>query len=292
MKVGTRESALAMRQTDIFREKLKAVRPDVDVEVIGMKALGDIDLTSPLNQMSNVGAFVRELDDAMLRGAIDASVNSLKDVPTKMRPGLIVPAVFERDAVEDVILPCPLDELPEGARVGTSSVRREMLLKTVRPDLEIVPLRGNIHTRMDKLDSGKYDAIILAKAGLDRMGIVRPMHSLDTKVFIPAPAQGTIALECREDDAENREILETLDHKPTRLAVDVERDIMRLMGAGCSAPVGINAVTTGSRIEVRAVSYGYTAEPRRVDTTVPVGYTQEEVAVIADYLVGKRDDLL
>lgn len=107
MKVGTRESALAMRQTDIFREKLKAVRPDVDVEVIGMKALGDIDLTSPLNQMSNVGAFVRELDDAMLRGAIDASVNSLKDVPTKMRPGLIVPAVFERDAVEDVILPCP-----------------------------------------------------------------------------------------------------------------------------------------------------------------------------------------
>lgn len=292
MKVGTRESALAMRQTDIFREKLKAVRPDVDVEVIGMKALGDIDLTSPLNQMSNVGAFVRELDDAMLRGAIDASVNSLKDVPTKMRPGLIVPAVFERDAVEDVILPCPLDELPEGAKVGTSSVRREMLLKTVRPDLEIVPLRGNIHTRMDKLDSGKYDAIILAKAGLDRMGIVRPMHSLDTKVFIPAPAQGTIALECREDDAENREILETLDHKPTRLAVDVERDIMRLMGAGCSAPVGINAVTTGSRIEVRAVSYGYTAEPRRVDTTVPVGYTQEEVAVIADYLVGKRDDLL
>ncbi len=155
MKVGTRESALAMRQTDIFREKLRAIRPDVEVEVVGMKALGDIDLTSPLSQMSNVGAFVRELDDAMIRGAIDASVNSLKDIPTKMDPRLTIPAVFERDAVEDVILPCPLEELPEGARVGTSSIRRERLLKEARPDLEIVPLRGNIHTRMDKLDAGK-----------------------------------------------------------------------------------------------------------------------------------------
>ncbi|MBE6514379.1 MAG: hydroxymethylbilane synthase [Thermoplasmata archaeon] len=291
MKVGTRESALAMRQTDIFREKLRAIRPDVEVEVVGMKALGDIDLTSPLSQMSNVGAFVRELDDAMIRGAIDASVNSLKDIPTKMDPRLTIPAVFERDAVEDVILPCPLEELPEGARVGTSSIRRERLLKEARPDLEIVPLRGNIHTRMDKLDAGKYDAILLAKAGLDRMGIDRPMYKLDRKVFIPAPAQGTIAVECRSDDDANGEILRKLDHMPSRIAVEAERDIMRLMGAGCSAPVGINAVTVGNDISIHAVSFDYTPEPRRVDVRLPVGYTQEEASAIADYLIGKTETI-
>ena len=292
MKVGTRESALAMRQTDIFREKMAVLNPDVSIEVIGMKALGDIDLTSPLDQMSNVGAFVRELDEAIMKGAIDASVNSLKDVPTKMSPALTLPAIFERDAVEDVILPCRLEELPKGAKVGTSSIRRGMQLKSLRPDLDIQPLRGNIHTRMDKLDSGKYDAILLAKAGLDRMGIDRPMYKLDRKVFIPAPAQGTIAVECRADDADTIEILKKLDHAPTRAAVTLERDLMRLMGAGCSAPVGISAVLEGSKLSLNAVSYGYTPEPRRVETKVDADYTQEEAAVIADYLVGKRDDLL
>ena len=292
MKVGTRESALAMRQTEIFRRKLAAVRPDVDIEVVGMKSLGDIDLTSPLDQMQSVGAFVRELDDAMLKGAIDCSVNSLKDVPTKMDPRLTLGAVLERDAVEDVVLPCPLDELPEGARVGTSSIRRSMQLRSIRPDLEILPLRGNIHTRMDKLDSGKYDAILLAKAGLDRMGIERPMYTLDRKQFVPAPAQGTIAVECRSDDNETIDILRLIDHAPSRKAVELEREIMRLMGAGCSAPVGISAVLKGNRISLCAVSYGYTPEPRRVDIELPGDYSQEEASAIADYMIGKRDDLI
>ena len=292
MKVGTRESALAMRQTDIFSGKLKAVRPDVEIEVVGMKSLGDIDLTSPLDQMQNVGAFVRELDDAILKGSIDCSVNSLKDVPTKMDPRLTIAAVLERDAVEDVVLPCPLDELPEGARVGTSSIRRSMQLRSIRPDLEILPLRGNIHTRMDKLDSGKYDAILLAKAGLDRMGIKRPMFELDRKQFVPAPAQGTIAVECRSDDEGTIDILKSVDHAPSRKAVELERDIMRLMGAGCSAPVGISAVLKGSRISLCAVSYGYTPEPRRADIELPADYTQEEASAVADYMIGKRDDLL
>lgn len=291
MKVGTRESLLAMRQTDIFKERFGALHPEVELEIISMKALGDIDLTSPLDQMSSVGAFVRELDDAMLRGRIDASVNSLKDIPTKMQEGLTIPAVFERDAVEDVILPCPLDELPEGATVGTSSIRRQMLLKEVRPDLKITPLRGNIHTRMSKLDSGNYDAIILAKAGLDRMGIVRPMYALDPKVFVPAPAQGTIALECRSGDAQNEPLLRELDHRDTRIAVDLEREIMKQMGAGCSAPVGINAKVEGGRISLHAVSYGYTPEPRRVDMTVPADYVSSDVQGISDYLIGKKDSI-
>ena len=291
MIVGTRESKLAMRQTEIFQKKMAESFPDVPIEIVYMKALGDIDLTSPLNAMSGVGAFVRELDDAMLQKKIDASVNSLKDIPTKMAPGLTVAAIFKRDSPEDIILPCPLEDLPKGARVGTSSVRRMRLIQSIRPDIEIVQLRGNIHTRLNKLDNGEYDAILLAKAGLERMGIERPMHTLDKRVFIPAPGQGTIAVECRSDDEETIRMLKTLDHAETRAAVDTEREIMRIMGAGCSAPVGINAEVDGDSIIVRAISFDYTPEPRKVEVTIPLKHDPQVLQDIADYLIGKRDSL-
>ncbi len=291
MIVGTRESKLAMRQTEIFQNKMRELHPDVDVQVVSMKALGDIDLTSPLDQMSNVGAFVRELDEAILQHRIDASVNSLKDIPTKMSKGLTVVAIFERDSPEDVILPCSLEDLPRGAKVGTSSIRRMRLLQSIRPDLNIVQLRGNIHTRLNKLDNGEYDAILLAKAGLERMGIDRPMHTLDKRTFIPAPGQGTIAVECRSDDEESIDILRTLDHAETRAAVDAEREIMRLMGAGCSAPVGINAEVEGDDINIRAISFDYTPESRKVDVTIPMKHDPQTLQTIADYLTGKRDSI-
>lgn len=291
MRVGTRESKLAMRQTEIFRERMASVRPDVECEIVGIKALGDIDLTSPLNKMAATGAFVRELDDAMLKGEIDCSVNSLKDVPIDVTPGLCVAAVLRRDSVEDAILPCPLEELPEGARVGTSSVRRVEMLREVRPDIQAVPLRGNIHTRLSKLDAGEYDAIVLAKAGLDRMGIERPMEVLDRRVFIPAPAQGVIAVECRTDDAETLGAVRALDDAETRLAVGVERGIMKLMGAGCSSPVGINAEVVGGEVLVRAVSYGYSENPRRVETILAADYVMDELLDIAEYLTAKRDSI-
>jgi len=291
MIVGTRESKLAMRQTEIFRDLMAEKHPGVSVEIVSMKALGDIDLTSPLNAMSGVGAFVRELDEAMLEHKIDASVNSLKDIPTKMAEGLTVAAIFERDSPEDIILPCPLEELPKGARVGTSSIRRMKLIKEVRPDIEIVQLRGNIHTRLNKLDNGEYDAIILAKAGLERMGIERPMHTMDKKVFVPAPGQGTIAVECRSDDRETLELLKALDHAETRTAVTVEREIMRIMGAGCSAPVGINAEVCRDGIRVNVVSYDYTPEPRRAEVTLPADFDPQALQDIADYLTGKRDSI-
>ena len=291
MIVGTRESKLAMRQTEIFQQLMAERNPEEKVEVISMKALGDIDLTSPLNEMSGVGAFVRELDEAMLQHKIDASVNSLKDIPTKMADGLTVVAIFERDSPEDVILPCPLEDLPKGARVGTSSVRRMRLIQSIRPDIQITQLRGNIHTRLNKLDNGDYDAIILAKAGLERMGINRPMHTMDKKVFIPAPGQGTIAVECRSDDMKNIELLKKLDHAETRAAVDAEREIMRIMGAGCSAPVGINAEVDGDKIVIRAIAFDYTPEPRKVETTIPLKHDAQVLQDIADYLTGKRDSL-
>jgi hydroxymethylbilane synthase len=291
MIVGTRESKLAMRQTEIFQQLMAKEHPEVDVKVVSMKALGDIDLTSPLNQMSGVGAFVRELDDAMLQHKIDASVNSLKDIPTRMAEGLTVAAIFERDSPEDIILPCPLEDLPKGARIGTSSVRRMRLIQSIRPDVEIVQLRGNIHTRLSKLDAGEYDAILLAKAGLERMGIERPMHTLDKRVFIPAPGQGTIAVECRSDDEETLRLLRPLDHERTRMAVTVEREIMRIMGAGCSAPVGINAEVLNDGIRVDAISYDYTPEPRKVGTVIPLDYDPAVLQNIAEYLTGKKESL-
>lgn len=291
MRVGTRESKLAMRQTEIFCQRMAGANPDIDCEVVGLKSLGDIDLTSPLNQMAATGAFVRELDEAMIKGAIDCSVNSLKDIPIDVNKELMVVAVFPRDADEDVILPCPLEDLPQGARVGTASVRREKQLHEVRPDLEIVNLRGNIHTRLQRLDDGDFDAIILAKAGLDRMGIDRPMHVLDKTRFIPAPAQGAIAVECRKGDDATRIALQRLDDMPTRIATGVERGIMKLMGAGCSSPVGINATVEGDMVRVRAVSYDYTEEPRRVETVLPCDYIMDELLDIAEYLTGKRDTI-
>lgn len=291
MRVGTRESKLAMRQTEIFCQRMAGANPDIDCEVVGLKSLGDIDLTSPLNQMAATGAFVRELDEAMIKGAIDCSVNSLKDIPIDVNKELMVVAVFPRDADEDVILPCPLEDLPQGARVGTASVRREKQLHEVRPDLEIVNLRGNIHTRLQRLDDGDFDAIILAKAGLDRMGIDRPMYVLDKTRFIPAPAQGAIAVECRKSDDATRIALQRLDDMPTRIATGVERGIMKLMGAGCSSPVGINATVEGDMVRVRAVSYDYTEEPRRVETVLPCDYIMDELLDIAEYLTGKRDTI-
>ena len=291
MRVGTRESKLAMRQTEIFCERMSELNPDVQCDVVGLKSLGDIDLTSPLDKMAATGAFVRELDEAMKQDRIDCSVNSLKDIPIDVDPELTIVAIFPRDSDEDVILPCLLEDLPEGARVGTASVRRRNMLKEVRPDLVIENLRGNIHTRLKRLDDGDFDAIILAKAGLDRMGIDRPMHVLDKGSFVPAPAQGAIAVECRKDDADVVAALRKLDHMPTRIAVGVERGIMKLMGAGCSSPVGINAVVDGDIVHVRAVSYGYTDEPRRVEKDLPCDYVMDELLDIADYLTGRRDTI-
>ena len=291
MRVGTRESKLAMRQTGIFCERMAELNPDVECDVVGLKSLGDIDLTSPLDKMAATGAFVRELDEAMKKDQIDCSVNSLKDIPIDVDPELTVVAIFPRDSDEDVILPCPLEDLPQGAKVGTASVRRRHMLKEVRPDLVVENLRGNIHTRLRRLDEGDFDAIILAKAGLDRMGIDRPMHVLDKRQFVPAPAQGAIAVECRVDDDETRKALQKLDDRPTRTAVGVERGIMKLMGAGCSSPVGINAVVDGDVVHVRAVSYGYTEEPRRVEKDLPLDYVMDELLDISDYLTGRSDKI-
>lgn len=291
MKIGSRESKLAMRQTEMFISAMEKAGCKDGFDVIGIKSLGDIDLTSSLDKMSNVGAFVRELDEAILKKEIDISVNSLKDIPIDMRDGLVIGAIMRRNAPEDVILPCPLEQLPEGATVGTASVRRMSLLKDIRPDLKTKTVRGNIHTRLDKLDNGEFDALILAKAGLDRMGIERPMYILDPNTFVPATAQGAIAVECRADDKETLDKLKLVDDRVTRECVTIERSIMKTLGAGCSSPVGIYVRKLVKGFDVKAVSYAFTDVPVRAEITIPHDYKEEHLVAIADYLKGNTKEL-
>ena len=289
MKVGSREGALAMRQTEMFVDAMRRAGYDGDLEIVGIKSLGDIDLTSSLDKMSVVGAFVRELDAAIKSRAIDVSVNSLKDVPIDMEDGLTIGAVMRRDPVEDVMLPYSIDSLPKGAKVGTSSIRRISLIKEARPDVECVPMRGNIHTRMEKLDRGDCDALVLAKAGLHRMGIDREAHPLDPSFFIPAPAQGAVAIECRSDDEEALRLLSAIDDKVTRECVTIERSIMRALKAGCSSPVGIHVRKMVSGFDVNAVSYAFTEKPMRVRERIPHEYSESDIEGIASKLKGGRE---
>ena len=286
MRVGTRESELAMRQTHIFIDTLKASGFDGEIEIVPMRSSGDIDLKTSLDKMQGYGAFVRELDAALLDGSIDVAVNSMKDMPVDIPKGLCVPAVLKRADVRDVCIPCPLEELPMGATVGTSSIRRSAMVKKIRPDLNTEVLRGNVRTRMSKLDEGMYDAIILAKAGLDRLGVDRRMAPLDPEVFVPAPAQGAIALVCRSDDIDTMGPLSALNDKDTRTEVDLERRIMKAMGAGCSSPIGINVKVDDDTLHVNAVSHE-TGEPISYKGDIPVRYNDMHVNRITDILSGR-----
>jgi len=286
MIVGTRGSRLALRQTEMFMDAARA-HMNEEMTVREIRSSGDVDTTTPIWEMQGYGAFVRELDAALVKGEIDVSVNSLKDVPINNRSGTVIGAVMRRDAVEDAILPVELSGLPIGAKVGTSSKRRMSILRRARPDLDVVPLRGNIHTRLDRLDSGEMDAIILAKAGIDRMGIVRSHNILPVHEFVPAPAQGAIGIACRADDDRMLSRLSKLDDAPTRMETDLERRIMSMMGAGCTSPIGINARLNGGSFRVRAISFEHSDDPCLVDETLNVGYNEDDLTSIVSKLRGE-----
>lgn len=255
MNVGTRDSELAIKQTEIFVNAFSALYPDEKIEIIPMRSSGDIDLTSPLNKFNGFGVFVKELDMALREGRIDVAVNSMKDMPIDIPHDLCIPAVLKRADVRDVCIPCAIENLRKGAVVGTSSVRRATILKEIRSDLKTEILRGNIKTRLSKLDSGQYDAIILAKAGIDRLGIKRQMAVLDPTLFVPSPAQGAIAIVCRTSDKQIIKMVSAVNNRETRFEVDAERHLMKRMGAGCSSPIGINARYKGEMLNLNAVSF-------------------------------------
>lgn len=253
MIIGTRGSALALAQASLAAA---AVGGDAETRVI--RTTGDAS-SRPLHELGD-GIFVGALEDALRRGEIDVAVHSLKDLPTGDRPGLAVAAVLERADPRDVLVTTArggLETLVPRARVGTSSPRRDAALRAVRPDIETLPIRGNVDTRLAKVARGEYDATVLALAGLLRLGIALDEREiLPTAVLLPAPGQGAIALQCRADDRATRERLARADHAPTRRATDCEREVLRLLGASCDLALGALASVSGDRVSLEAALDG------------------------------------
>ena len=249
LRIATRKSPLALWQTEHVAARLRALHPDLTVELVPLSTRGDEVLDRSLAAVGGKGLFLKELELAMLRGEADCAVHSLKDVPMELDGPFALPAILERADHADAFVSnhyADIAALPEGARVGSSSLRRQAQLRALRPDLQLVDLRGNVNTRLGKLDNGEYDAIVLACAGLQRLGFdARIRARLDAPQWLPAPAQGAIAVECREDDADTRALFAALDHAPTRLCVEAERAMNRALHGSCQVPVAAFAQLDG-----------------------------------------------
>lgn len=239
--IGTRGSALARWQSSWVKTRLESLWPDLEVRLEIFTTSGDRILDKPLPEIGGKGLFTEELERALLEGGIDAAVHSLKDLPVENPAGLVVGAIPERADARDVFISsryATLAELPPGAKVGTSSLRRGAQLLMLRADLELLPLRGNVDTRIGKAMAGDYDAIVLAAAGVTRLGRSGDISSfLEFSDMLPAPGQGALGIQCREGDAGSLALLAALDHGPTRAAVLAERSFLLGLGGGCSAPV-------------------------------------------------------
>lgn len=240
--IGTRGSQLALWQAHFVRDEFKRISPDTAVELVLIKTEGDRDTNAPVAQLSGKGVFIKEIEDALLSGDVDIAVHSMKDVPTDIPSGLIMAAVCKREDVRDAVISRDgkkLSELPPAAKIGTSSLRRQAILRHLRPDFDIRNLRGNLNTRVRKLDEGLYDAILLAKAGLQRLGWAdRITEVLSTDIALPAVAQGAVGVECREGNQALRDLLARLEDAPTRAAVEAERALLRDLEGGCQVPIG------------------------------------------------------
>jgi hydroxymethylbilane synthase len=245
IKIATRESQLALWQAKWVQHALQLQHPSYQFELLPMTTQGDQMLSAPLAKVGGKGLFLKELEVALLDGRADIAVHSLKDVPAELPGGLVLHTYCPRAACQDAFVSnhfASLQSLPKGAVVGTSSLRRTCLLKTARPDLVINNLRGSVQTRLAKLDSGQYDAILLAAAGLERLGLeARIAQYLPVKEFIPAVGQGVMAIECRDEDSAVKALLTPLDCPLTRLCAVAEREVNRLLEGGCQVPMGVYA---------------------------------------------------
>ena len=249
---ATRPSALARWQTAHVIQLLQAAHPGLECREHVITTTGDHVLDHPLPEIGGKGLFTSELEEALLSGKVHAAVHSLKDLPVENTPGIVVAAIPEREAAHDVLVSAEgqtLSSLPEGARVGTCSLRRTAQLLARRPDLRILPLRGNVDTRLRKVLSGEYDAIILAQAGLTRLGLqahISEVFPLD--VMLPAPGQGALAVQCRADDSVTFELLSTIHDPLTAAAVAAERAFLSGLGGGCSLPIAAFAEKNNGQI--------------------------------------------
>jgi len=254
--LATRESALAMWQARYVQTLLTDIHPALDVQILGMTTEGDRKLDTSLAKIGGKGLFVKELEESLVTGKADIAVHSMKDVPMELVSGHVIAAIPERADPRDAFVSnryAALSDLPAGARVGTSSLRRESQLRAARPDLVIEPLRGNVPTRLRKLDEGQYDAILLAAAGLKRLGLAdRITALLPTEQSLPAAGQGAIGIECRADRKDVAAVLAPLNHDATALAVRAERAVSRTLAGSCNVPLAAYAEVSGVNMRLRA----------------------------------------
>ena len=257
LRIATRKSPLAMWQAEHVAAELKKAHPGLEVELLGMSTQGDRILDAPLAKIGGKGLFVKELEQGMLDGRADLAVHSMKDVPAELPEGLHLSVIMDRHDPTDALVSNKyksLDEIPEGAVVGTSSLRRMCQLGERRPDLVIKPLRGNINTRMSKMDAGEFDAIILASSGLKRMGFDdRIAQLIPPEQSLPAIGQGALGMECRSDDERVNALLAPLHHEPSAICVRAERAMNHRLKGGCQVPIGGFAVLEGDQVWLRGL---------------------------------------
>ncbi len=257
LRIATRKSPLALWQTEHVAARLRTVHPGLEIALVPLSTRGDEVLDRSLSKIGGKGLFLKELEEAMQRGEADCAVHSLKDVPMVLEPGFALPAILARADHADAFVSNAFDDidaLPRGARVGTSSVRRQAQLRAHRADLQLLDLRGNVNTRLAKLDAGDYDAIVLACAGLQRLGFdARIRARLDAPDWLPAPAQGAIAVECRDGDTATAALLSVLDDAGTRACVEAERALNRALDGSCQVPIAACARLGGDTLRLQAL---------------------------------------
>lgn len=256
LTVATRGGALAIAQSEYVIATLKKIHPGLEIRIKEITTTGDKDRRTALWTLKETGFFTSQVEDALTAHEADFAVHSFKDLPTAQREGLTIGAVFDRNFVEDCLVAKEtvdsIDQLPADAKVGTSSLRRIAQLKHLRADLEPMPIRGNVHTRLRKLDTDEFDAVLLARAGLERLGLADKISFIfDPAVFVPAPAQGALGIQTRADDTETNEIISAIDDKNARTTTSAERKILTTMQCGCHAPVGAYAKIIAGDIQIR-----------------------------------------
>ncbi|MGI9335426.1 MAG: hydroxymethylbilane synthase [Gammaproteobacteria bacterium] len=257
IRIATRKSRLALWQAEHVASLLRAAHPGLEIEFNAMRTHGDRLLDAPLAKVGGKGLFVKQLEVALLQGGADIAVHSLKDMPVHLPQGLIMPVMLEREDPRDALVSrrgLRLDTLPEGARVGTSSLRRRCQLLALRPDLEVLDVRGGVDTRLSHLDEGRYDAIVLACAGLKRLDLdARIGEAIDPERFVPAVGQGVIAIECREADAATRALIAPLNDEVSALRARSERALNASLDGGCQVPIAAHAVVRGDELRMAAL---------------------------------------
>ncbi|MBI3773353.1 MAG: hydroxymethylbilane synthase [Gammaproteobacteria bacterium] len=257
IRIATRKSPLALWQAEYVRDRLLALHPGLKVELLGMTTQGDKILDSPLAKIGGKGLFVKELEQGMLEGRADIAVHSMKDVPVEFPEGLHLAVVCEREDPRDAFVStrfAKLTDLPQGAKVGTSSLRRQCQLRALRPDLQLLDLRGNVNSRLVKLDRGDYDAIILAAAGLIRLGFQDQITTfLEPEVSLPAIGQGVVGIECRRDDPRVNKLIAPLNDPDTWTRVQAERAMNEKLQGGCQVPIAGHATLQGDQLYLRGL---------------------------------------